>query len=98
MGHRTYLGAGVSTTDNGRTLDINAVMGIKDKRHPLNARHDPFRYSMDNPEFAAFVAGIVENGPVPQPAMFRRGGLLTASHPFYRHLEKTYPKKVAEHP
>lgn len=97
-GHRTYLGAATKTTDNGRALDRRAVRGIKDPRHPLHARMDPYRYSMDNPEFSTFVEYIVENGPPPQPAMFRKAGLLDEQDPAYRYLLKTYPEKVAEHP
>lgn len=96
MGNRTWLGTGVRTTDNGRTVDIGAVIGILDKRHTLNKRADPFRYSMKNPDFVAFVERIAQEGPAPQPVLFRKKGLLAKTDPEYRYLADAYPDKVQE--
>lgn len=99
MGNRTYLGAGVSNTDNGRAVDFRSVIPITDPRHSLHHRCDPKRYDMRNPEFSALVDWIVANhGPVPQPVMFRRKGLLTQDDPELAYLKATYPKQVLEHP
>lgn len=98
MGHRSYLGAGVSNTDNGRAVDARSVIPITDPRHSLHHRCDPKRYDIRNPEFAALVDWVVAHGPVPQPAMFRRKGLLTQVDPEWAYLKTTYPKQVLEHP
>ena len=98
MGHRIYLGAGTSNTDNGRAVDVRSVIPTTDPRHSLHHRCDPVRYDMRNPEFLALVEWVVKNGPVPQPVMFRRKGLLAEADPELAYLKATYPKQVVEHP
>jgi hypothetical protein len=98
MGHRTYLGAGVATIDNGRVVDAATVIPITDPRHLLHWRHDPQRYSLENQGFKALVDWIVDNGPVPQPVMFRRRGLLTSEEPELTYIRKVYPDAAQQHP
>ncbi len=98
MGHRTYLGAGVATIDNGRVVDAATVIPITDPRHLLHWRHDPQRYSLENQGFKALVDWIVDHGPVPQPVMFRRRGLLTSEEPDLAYIRKVYPDAAQQHP
>ena len=98
MGHRKYLGAGIKTTDNGRVIDINTVIPITDPRHTLYARHDPTRYSLDNPSFRALVDWVVAHGAIPQPVMFRQNGLLGQSDREWAYIKATYPKELLEQP
>jgi hypothetical protein len=98
MGHRTYLGAGVATIDNGRVVDAATVIPITDPRHLLHWRHDPQRYSLENQGFKALVDWIVDHGPVPQPVMFRRRGLLTSEEPELGYIRKVYPDAAQQHP
>jgi hypothetical protein len=99
-GHRTFLGSGVFTTDNGRTADPFRLRGILHDAHALRSRADENRYSMSNTSFVQFVERIVEEGPVPSPILIRKRGLLTAKDLEFKHLKQNYTDsmKAAEEP
>jgi len=97
-GHRTYLGAGVSVTDNGIALDPRAVRGILHDKHTLRKRRDAKRYDVSNPEYIALVKHIAKEGVPPSPVLFRKVGLLERDDPTYQYLLERYPEKVAKQP
>lgn len=89
-GHRTFLGTGVKTTDNGRVVDPLRIRGILHPKNFFHPRMDPMRYSMKNPEFVQLVERIVQEGPIPAPILVRKRGLLAKTDPEYKYLLATY--------
>ena len=75
MGKRSWLGSAVRVNDNGMAVDPAALRSIMDPKHFLHSRRDEFRYSMQNPQFKAFVDYIVEaRKPIDTPIKIRKTG------------------------
>ena len=76
MGKRSWFGLPVAVTDNGLGVAPQGLRSIMDPKHFLHDRRDPYRYSMDNPEFKRLVDYIVTTRkPIDTPIKFRKTGL-----------------------